>query len=299
MARRTERSRESPAIADLARRALAEDHFREDRTTQALLPRAVPARARVIAQARGVLSGMSAARSVARAARLRVVAAVPDGSALRPGTVVLRLTGDARAILAAERTLLNLLMHASGVATATRRAVDGARGARPRLEVWATRKTLPGLRDLEKAAVVHGGGRPHRRDLSDAILVKSNHLALVPLSLAVERARARARRGERVEVEVRSARDALAAARAGADALLIDNAGPARARTIVRALRAAGLRRGRWIELSGGIVPGTVARYRRVGADAVSLGALTHSAPVVPFHLRLEPGPPRLRPRRP
>ena len=292
MARRAERSRGPPAIAGLVRRALAEDRFRRDRTTRAVLPRPVPARARVTAEARGVLSGMAAAREVARAAGLRVTAAAADGRPVRPGSVVLRLDGDARAILAVERTLLNLLMHASGVATATAAAVRAARGARPRLEVWATRKTLPGLRDLEKAAVVHGGGRSHRRDLSDAILVKNNHLALVPLPVAVGRARARARPGERVEVEVRSLRDALAAARAGADALLIDNAGPARARRIVRALEAAGLRAGRWIELSGRVTPATVARYREVGADAVSLGALTHSAAGLPFHLRIDPAPP-------
>jgi nicotinate-nucleotide pyrophosphorylase (carboxylating) len=209
--------------------------------------------------------------------------------------VVLRLRGDAQRILAAERTVLNFLMHASGVATATHRAVEGARGARHPLEVWATRKTLPGLRDLEKAAVVHGGGRPHRRDLSDAVLIKNNHLAVVPLSRAVARARTRARPGERVEVEVRSAREAVAAARAGADALLLDNLSPRQARAIVQSLEREGLRRGRWIELSGGITPERVSRYRLVGADAVSLGGITHSAPALPFHLTLRP----LRLRRP
>jgi nicotinate-nucleotide pyrophosphorylase (carboxylating) len=243
----------------------------------------------VTAQSTGVLSGMEAVRAVARALHLEVRGPLPDGRRLKPGTVVVRLAGDARKILAAERTLLNFLMHASGVATATARAVAGARPATRRLEVWATRKTLPGLRDLEKAAVVHGGGRPHRRDLSDAILIKNNHLAFVPLAEAVRRARRRARRGERVEVEVRSVPAALAAARAGADALLIDNAPPARARAIVRALERSGLRRGRWVELSGGITPHTIARYRGVGADAASLGSITHSAAALPFHLVLRP----------
>ncbi|MCI4373028.1 MAG: carboxylating nicotinate-nucleotide diphosphorylase [Thermoplasmata archaeon] len=261
------------------------------------MPRAVPATADVLAQARGVLSGGSAARAVAVRAGVRVRGLLPDGSLLRPGTVVLTLRGDARKILAAERTILNLLMHASGVATATARAVRGTAGSRPRLEVWATRKTLPGLRDLEKAAVGHGGGRPHRRDLSDGWLIKSNHLALVPLEAAIARVRKQARPGERVEVEVRSRAEAFRAARAGAGALLIDNASPARARTIVRALEAAGLRRACWVELSGGISPDSVHRYRRVGADAVSLGALTHSAAALPFHLRLRP--PRLSHSRP
>lgn len=281
------RERRREGVAALARRALLEDRVSRDRTTRRVLPRAIPARARVVSQAAGVLSGIDAARTVARLQHLRVLRAARDGTRVRRGTTVLLLEGDARRILGAERTILNLLMHASGVASETRRAVEATRGAARPLEVWATRKTLPGLRDLEKAAVVHGGGRPHRRDLSDALLIKNNHLALVPLPEAL--ARAGAPSGERVEVEVRGVRDAIRAARAGAPAILIDNASPARARSIVRALERAGLRRGRWIELSGGITPRTVGRYRLVGADAVSLGALTHSAPALPFHLVLRP----------
>jgi nicotinate-nucleotide pyrophosphorylase (carboxylating) len=296
MPRRAERARGTAGSAtDLARRALAEDRAGRDRTTRALLPRPVRAEGEVVVQASGVLSGVAVAREIARAAGLRVAAARRDGAVVHRGDVVLRLRGDARRILAAERTVLNVLMHASGVASATARAVRAARGSRRPLEVWATRKTLPGLRDLEKAAVVHGGGRPHRRDLSDALLVKNNHLVLLSLGEAVRRARAAARPGEQLEVEVRSAADAVRAARAGADALLVDNASPRRARAIVRALERAGLRRSRWVELSGGITPGTVAAYRRVGADAVSLGSLTHSAPALPFHLVLRPA--RLNPR--
>jgi nicotinate-nucleotide pyrophosphorylase (carboxylating) len=297
MSRPSDRGRADRAsVAGLARRALAEDRSDRDRTTRALVPRPVPAEGRVVAQAAGVLSGVTLARAVARAGGVQVAAARADGTRVRRGDIVLRLRGDARRILAVERTVLNVLMHASGVASLTARAVRAARGAPRPLEVWATRKTLPGLRDLEKAAVVHGGGRPHRRDLSDGILVKNNHLALMPLADAVRRARARARPSERVQVEVRTAPEAVRAARAGADALLIDNASPRRARSIVRALVAARLRRGRWVELSGGITPGTVAAYRRVGADAVSLGSLTHSAPALPFHLELRPA--RLSPRR-
>ena len=283
------------AMNGLARRALQEDRASRDRTTRFLLARPVRTEADVVAQARGVLSGVSAASAIARAQGLSVVALRSDGSSLRPGTVVLRLKGDARRILAAERTILNFLMHASGVATMTRRAVRGARGAPRPLEVWATRKTLPGLRDLEKAAVVHGGGKPHRRDLSDAVLIKTTHLALLPLPEAVQRARGRARPGERIQVEVRTAKEAVAAARAGANALLLDNVTSRHGRAIVDSLKRAGLRRGRWVELSGGITPERVRRYRSVGADAVSLGGLTHSAPALPFHLVLRP--PHLRRR--
>jgi nicotinate-nucleotide pyrophosphorylase (carboxylating) len=281
---------------DIARRALAEDRVDHDRTTRALLPKPVSAEGRVVAQGSGVVSGVVVAREIARAAGVRIIVARKDGAPVRSGDIVLRLRGDARRILGIERTLLNVMMHASGVASATARAVRSARGSRRPLEVWATRKTLPGLRDLEKAAVVHGGGRPHRRDLSEALLVKNNHLALVPLEDAVRRARAAARPGERVEVEVRSVAQAVRAARAGAETLLIDNATPTRALAIVRALERAHLRRGRWIELSGGITVTTIRAYRRVGADAASLGSLTHSAPVLPFHLELRPA--RLSPRR-
>lgn len=275
------------ALTAFARRALAEDRASRDRTTAAVVPRPLPATARVVAQGTGVLSGIDVAVAVARVAGVKATVLRPAGASVRPGMAVLRLSGDARRILAAERTLLNVLMHASGVATATRRAVEAARGSRPPLEIWATRKTLPGLRDLEKAATVDGGGHSHRRDLSDAILVKNNHLALVPLARAVARARSAARPRERVEVEVRSAPEAVAAARAGADALLIDNLSPAGARGVVRALERAGLRTGRWVELSGGLTPENVGRYRKVGANAASLGALTHSARALPFHLTL------------
>jgi nicotinate-nucleotide pyrophosphorylase (carboxylating) len=281
----TRRRAPQPSWRALARAALAEDRAGRDRTSRSVLGGRRPIRARVVAQAPGTLSGLSAALAVAALAGLRARPRARDGQKIRSGRVVLELSGDARQVLAAERTILNLLMHASGVATATAVAVRAVRGARPPLQVWATRKTLPLLRDLEKAAVVHGGGHPHRRDLSDALLIKSNHLALVPLETALVRARSVARPGEAVEVEVRGPREALRAARAGATALLVDNATPRRARAVVRALRRAGQRDGLWIELSGGITPQNAGRYRNVGANAVSLGALTHSARAVPFHL--------------
>ncbi len=287
------RRRRVPGVDAIVRRALAEDRAARDRTTRAVLPGRLVVEATVTAQGAGVLSGTEALRAAARARSLEVAFAARDGSRVRRGTLVARLRGDARAILAIERTVLNFLMHLSGVASATALAVEGTRGSRPRLEVWATRKTTPGLRDLEKAAVVHGGGHPHRRDLSDGVLIKNNHLALVPLATAIRRARARTPSRLPVQVEVRTAREALEAIRAGADSLLLDNTGPGPARAIVRALEAAHVRRGHWVELSGGITPVTVRRYRAVGADAVSLGALTHSAPALPFHLTVRPG--RLR----
>ncbi|MGA7845724.1 MAG: carboxylating.nicotinate-nucleotide diphosphorylase, partial [Thermoplasmata archaeon] len=177
-----------PGTAALLRRALEEDRWTRDVTTRAILPHRLPGRAQVIAQGSGVLSGLEAARALAVIAGLRSASSLSDGAAVRSGTVVLELSGDLRRILAVERTMLNFLMHLSGVATMTAAVGEKARRARPGFRIRATRKTLPGLRDLEKAAVVHGGGESHRRDLSDAVLIKSTHLALVPLEEAVRRA---------------------------------------------------------------------------------------------------------------
>ena len=278
-----------PGTFQLLRRALEEDRWTHDVTTRALLPRRLLGRARIIAQAPGVLSGLEAGRALARIAGLRATTALFDGGTVHPGTVVLELSGDLRRILAVERTLLNLLMHLSGVATATAGIVAKARRARPGFRIRATRKTLPGLRDLEKAAVEHGGGEPHRRDLSDAVLIKSTHLALVPLEVAIRRARTQAANPRDIQVEVRSLVQARTAVAAGARRLLIDNQPPRTVRKIVRALRWVRGGSSVEVEVSGGIGPETIAAYARTGADVASLGRLTHSAPALPFHLRLEP----------
>lgn len=281
------RRRRAPRLPEgteaLLRRALREDRAREDLTTLAIVPARVEARAVVIAEANGVASGVGAAVRAGRLLGLRVTARVVDGSTVRRGEVVLEIAGDLRAILAAERTMVNLLMHLSGVATATRSAVRRAAG---RLGVRGTRKTIPGLRALEKAAIVDGGGAPHRPDLAGGLLVKSTHLEQVPLEVAI--GRLRAAHGRRpVQVEVRGRSEALRALAAGADALLLDNLGPSAARRVVRAVRSRPGGRAIPIELSGGITPETIARYRSTGADAASLGAITHSAPALAFHLRL------------
>jgi nicotinate-nucleotide pyrophosphorylase (carboxylating) len=240
----------------------------------------------VVAQARGVASGIALGVHLLKRAGLAARARIDDGDTVRPGTVVLETSGPAGTILAVERTLLNYLMHLSGIATRTDAAVRASAGS---LTVYATRKTTPGLRDLEKAAVVHGGGRPHRRDLSAQLLVKSPHLDLVGLRRAVLAARGSTRPGQPVQVEVHDLASAVQAVELGASSILIDNASPAAARAIARGLERRELRHRVWIELSGGITPENVARYRGTGADAVSLGSITHSAPALPFHLVVRP----------
>ena len=268
------------------RALLEEDRWRADRTSQAVVPRGLVARAEIVAERPGRLSGLGAARRLAHAAGLRAVGRLRDGDPVRRGDKVLQLSGPARRILAAERTILNLMMHLSGVATATSLAVREAHRRAPGFKILATRKTLPGLRDLEKQAVVDGGGLPHRRDLSSAILIKNTHLTWVPVVEAVRRARAKAG-GRPVQVEVRAADDARAAVAAGARQLLIDNQSPRVVRRVVLGLGLA--RAGVFVEVSGGITLRNVGRFAATGADGASLGALTHSAPALPFHLRWVP----------
>lgn len=281
---------ERPRLKAELRRFLREDRAAWDLTSRAVLPSGLAARGTVVVQADGVVSGLSVARALCRSAGLTARPLVAAGAPVRRGQPVLEVRGEAARLLAVERTLLNLLMHVGGVATATARAVRAARqatGGRG-FVVAATRKTLPGLRDLEKAAVVDGGGDPHRRDLSSAVLIKSNHLALVSLSTALARAH-RLRPRVPVIVEVASLPQALEAARGGADRLLLDNLAPDQVRKVVRGLELGGLRDRVVVEVSGGITERNVAAYARAGADVASLGSITHSAPALPMHLVVRP----------
>ncbi|MDD3858434.1 MAG: carboxylating nicotinate-nucleotide diphosphorylase, partial [Methanoculleus sp.] len=162
------------------------------------------------------------------------------------------------------------------IATRTREAVEAARAVSPDVRVAATRKTAPGLRMLDKKAVVLGGGDPHRYCLSDMVLIKDNHLALVPLIEAIRKAKARSRY-RAVEVEVETAQGAVEAAVAGADVVLLDNMTPDDVRETVGALAASGLRERVTIEVSGGIAGGDLTGYAATGIDIISMGALTHT----------------------
>jgi nicotinate-nucleotide pyrophosphorylase (carboxylating) len=216
-----------------------------------------------------------------------------DGAEIEAGVEALRVEGNARGVLGVERTLLNLLGHMSGIATLTRMAVRAVaanhRGTiapcPPR--VAATRKTLPGLRYFEKKAVIIGGGSPHRFDLSEAVLIKDNHLALATdVAAAVKRARERA--GDvQIEVEVETLEQAVSAAIAGADALLLDNMSAPLVEQVVKTLQKRGLRADRVIEASGGITITTVSDYADTGVDLISMGVLTASAPRLDFSLHL------------
>ena len=260
--------------------ALAEDlGAAGDITSQLLIPDSLVAAGAVVSRAHGVFAGRAPGGEVLRQTGVEGTWIVDDGDRLTPGSVVVKVQGPARAVLAAERTLLNVLCRLSGIATLTARYVEAAHPA----VVLDTRKTTPGWRVLEKAAVAAGGGANHRMGLFDRVLVKDNHLALSGAGL--EEAVARARRelpGVIVEVEADDLAGVEAALASGADWILLDNMTPDEMRAAV--LLVDGRVR---LEASGGMTLDGVRAAAATGVDAVSVGALTHSAPALDLGLDL------------
>jgi len=274
----------------LARLALAEDVGAGD-CTAVLIPAAARARGLIIARGPGVAAGLEMAAAVFRNVDPPVVfrPRVREGQGMAAGTAVAEVSGPARSILTAERTALNFLGRLSGIATLTRIFVMRA-GGRP--VIYDTRKTTPGLRRLEKAAVRAGGGRNHRFGLFDGILIKDNHISACTAFEKVKRPAAirlllagALRAGLPVEVEVENRAEALAAARGGAGIIMLDNFSPERVLRTIPVLRRAGYRG--QIEVSGGIGLENLAEYAVAGADRISIGRLTHSAPALDFSLEI------------
>jgi len=236
---------------------------------------------RLVATESGIVAGTDAAVAVFEYLGVQVTDAAEPGDRGEVGDVVLAVEGPARGVLRGERTAVNLLGHASGIATRTRAAVEAARTASEEVRVAGTRKTTPGLRGIEKRAVAAGGGDTHRLDLSHMVMVKDNHVAEMGLEGAVEQFSRKASFATKVEVEVESPQQARRAAEAGADIVLLDNMTPEEVRTGVEALPEHTL-----TEASGGIDLEDVPAYAATGVDVISLGALTHSAPALDFSFR-------------
>ena len=238
----------------------------------------------------GIAAGLAEAEALFAHYGAAVERCAEDGNRVAAGAVALAIEGPVRGVLLVERTALNLVGRMSGIATATARYAALARESDPRARVAATRKTAPGLGLLDKRAVLLGGGDPHRFTLSDGVLIKDNHLALISIEEAVRRARAFTAY-KTVEVEVETADEAVRAARAGADIVMLDNMTPGGAKEAIDALAAAGLRDRVRVEISGGVTEATIGAYAVAGADLISVGALTHS--VRSLDLTLEVSTPR------
>lgn len=281
--------------------ALMEDLWGGDVTTQAMVPASLLADAVILAKANGVLAGIEIAHLVFHEVDpdCRFEPLMRDGQRVQAGREVARLRGRAAAILQAERTALNFLCHLSGVATLTARFVRRVRGTHT--VILDTRKTLPGLRVLEKYAVQKGGGENHRMGLGDMYLVKDNHVRLAG-SLSAAVAAIHARRAELLlEVEAHSFEEVKEACEAGVDRILLDNFGLEELRTAVEIVdnhpkpptppraRRKGARRWPEIEVSGGVSLDDVKAIADLGVDYISVGALTHSAPALDLSLEMTP----------
>jgi nicotinate-nucleotide pyrophosphorylase (carboxylating) len=272
------------AVTDAVSRALAEDLGPLGDLTAALVPPDAKVAAALRARATGVLAGVACGQETFRQVDATIIAtwARCDGDRLEPGTVVATVEGPLASVLTAERTALNFLCHLSGVATLTRSFVDAAARANASTRVWDTRKTIPGMRALEKAAVRAGGGVNHRGTLSDFVLVKDNHLAGLTIPEAVQAA-TRRWPGRTVEVECDRYEQVQEALDAGATLVLCDNMSPA------EVARCVALARGRaLVEVSGGVTLDTIAAYAAAGADLVSTSVITQSAPALDIGLDLE-----------
>ena len=273
-----------PAVyRDLVRRALEEDVGSGDVTTEATVDGSQQARGVFVVKAPCVLAGLDVVAETFRQVDPAVTVARRrlDGERCAAGDEVAVVTGAARALLVAERTALNFLQRLSGIATRTRQFVDAAAG---RITVLDTRKTTPTFRALEKYAVAAGGGTNHRAGLYDAILIKDNHIRLAGGVGAAVAATRRRIPGLRVEVEAQTLAEVDEALASGADIILVDNMGTADIRQAVS--RAQGRTK---IEISGGVTLDRIQELGATGADYVSVGALTHSAPAVDISFEIEP----------
>jgi nicotinate-nucleotide pyrophosphorylase (carboxylating) len=301
----------SPYIDELVKRALEEDLGSGDATTAAAVPPQASARAHILARQTLVCAGLPMAEKVFRSLDPEIQVTYPhnDGSFVEAGAKIVSIKGNTRGILSGERTALNFLAHLCGIATLTRRFVEQLAGTKTRIR--DTRKTTPGLRALEKYAVKTGGGANHRFGLYDAILLKENHIAVAGgIKAALDKAHTYAspkvpapRAASAydaagldpevvgpgplpVQIEVRDQKELLEALGAGAEAVLLDNMTLERAAECVRIAR--GIRAGCVIEISGGITLENARHYAEAGADFLSSGMLTHSAPAANLSLLVD-----------
>jgi len=266
---------------DELRRFLQEDVGTGDITSEALLEDQY-AKGFIVSKEPCTVAGLEEVAKLFEMLGLKVERYKMDGESIPRGEKVLTVEGRARDILCGERVALNILMRMSGIATMTKRLTEKCRAVGSNAKVAGTRKTVPGFRRFDKKAIAIGGGDPHRMGLYDAILIKDNHLKLVPMETALERAK---RKGMKVEVEVGTVEEALTAAKEGADRIMLDNMSPEEAAEAARKARL--IKQDIEIEVSGGITEDNIHLYAPF-ADLISVGSLTHSVKSIDFSLELE-----------
>lgn len=269
---------------------LDEDIGNGDITTDALVDPTTKSTGQVVCKERAIVAGLAESVTLLKLVGCEGKPRIRDGQEVPAGTVILEVSGRGVDLLKVERTMLNLLSHMSGVATATAELVSIVKVKGGSSRIACTRKTLPGLRYFDKRAVELGGGDTHRLRLDDAVLIKDNHLALAgSITESVRKAKAKVSITKKIEVEATSPEQAVEAGLAGADIVLLDNMTPLQVKKSLSLLGAKKLRGHLLVEVSGGITRENLASYAMNGVDVISVGSITHSANAIDMSLELHP----------
>jgi nicotinate-nucleotide pyrophosphorylase (carboxylating) len=276
-------------LEEKLRKILAEDIGQGDITTALIVPTESTAEAEVIAKESGVVAGIEEGKILLESLGLKVQTLITDGEKIKDKQVLMRISGDAKAILSAERTLINILSRMSGIATATRKLTEKIEKAGLKTRVACTRKTAPGLLYFDKKAVLIGGGDTHRLHLDDMILIKDNHIAIVgSVEKAIEKVGEKASFSKKIEIEVTNVEDSLAAAKAEVDIIMLDNFSPKQIEKAIKSLKKAGFLGKILLEASGGITAQNILAFASTGVDIVSLGELTDSIKALDISLEIK-----------
>ncbi len=269
-------------------RMLAEDLGQGDLTTALLVPEEATSEAEAVTTEEGIAAGIEEARTLLESLGAKVETLTTDGDTINEKQTIMRISGNTRTILSAERTMLNLISRMSGIATTTRRLVEKLQKAKLKTRVACTRKTAPGLLYFDKKAVWIGGGDTHRLHLDDMVLIKNNHIAVAgSIGNAMEKAREKATFSKKIEIEVTNIKDAVSAAEAKADIVMLDNFSPKQVEMAVRLLAKLGLSGKVLLEASGGITSKNIVAFASTGVDIVSLGEITHSPKALNVSLKI------------
>jgi nicotinate-nucleotide pyrophosphorylase (carboxylating) len=275
-------------LEEKLRNMLTEDLGQGDITTTLTVPPETRAEAEVIAKETGVIAGIDEAKILLESLGIKVEALVAEGEKINDKQVLMKVSGDAKTILSTERTLLNILSRMSGIATATRKLVEKLQKNGFKTKVACTRKTAPGLLYFDKKAVLVGGGDPHRLHLDDMVLIKDNHIKVAGnVEKAVKMVKEKVSFSKKIEVEVTNAKDALTAAKSGADIIMLDNFSTKQITEAIRLLRKEGFFGKKLLEASGGITAENITEYASTGVDIISLGEITDSPKALDISLEI------------
>lgn len=275
-------------LEEKIRRFVHEDIGQGDITTLLTIPSRTIVEAEVIAKESGTVAGIEEALTLLKSFNLKAGAPISDGSRVKKKTSILKIIGDARTLLSIERTLLNILARMSGIATATHRLIKKVSGYGYKTRIACTRKVAPGLIYFDKKAVMLGGGDTHRLHLDDLVLLKDNHLAILgSIDQAVKKARSAASFSKKIEIEVSTTDEAVEAAKAGVDIIMLDNFSHLQVGQTAKLLREKRLRNKVLIEVSGGVNTQNILQFAEAGADIVSLGEITDSSKALDMSLEI------------